>query len=102
MQAALLKKEWKRFTGSAVYLLNTGIGILFLPVLTALLAVKYSDIKSAMEPMGVAHLLPLLCFALPAMVASMDNTAAPSISLEGNTLWRLKSLPIPPWQILKA
>ncbi len=32
----------------------------------------------------------------------MNDMAAPSVSLEGRTLWLLQSLPVTPWQVLKA
>lgn len=32
----------------------------------------------------------------------MNDMAAPSISLEGKNLWLLQSLPVKPWQALRA
>ena len=36
------------------------------------------------------------------MLASMNDTAAPSVSLEGKTIWLVQSLPVTPWQVLRA
>ena len=36
------------------------------------------------------------------MLASMNDMAAPSVSLEGKSLWLLQSLPVTPWQVLRA
>ena len=36
------------------------------------------------------------------MLASMNDMAAPSVSLEGKSLWLMQSLPITPWQVLRA
>ena len=36
------------------------------------------------------------------MVAAMNDMAAPSVSLEGRNLWLAQSLPILPWQALRA
>ena len=35
-------------------------------------------------------------------VASMNDMTAPSVSLEGKSLWLMQSLPVTPWQVLKA
>lgn len=101
--SALLKKEWKRFVGSATYLLNAGFGVLMVPVLTVLLAVKSQDFLKALENSSLSTpLVSLLPFLLPALALSLNAISAPSISLEGKTLWLLKSLPIPAWQVLRA
>ena len=36
------------------------------------------------------------------MLASMNDMTAPSVSLEGKSLWLLQSLPVTPWQVLRA
>ena len=36
------------------------------------------------------------------MLAAMNDMAAPSVSLEGKSLWLLQSLPVTPWQVLRA
>ena len=46
-----------------------------------------------------------LCVAMTAMVcliASMNYVSAPSVSLEGKTVWLAQSLPVSSWQIIKA
>ena len=43
----------------------------------------------------------LLCTAV-CVVASMNDMAAPSISLEGKNLWLVQSLPVEPWAVLRA
>ena len=35
-------------------------------------------------------------------LASMNDMSAPSVSLEGKNLWLIQSLPITPWQVLRA
>lgn len=32
----------------------------------------------------------------------MNDMTAPSVSLEGKSLWLMQSLPVTPWQVLKA
>ena len=36
------------------------------------------------------------------MLAAMNDMAAPSVSLEGKCLWQMQSLPVTPWQVLRA
>lgn len=43
----------------------------------------------------------LLCTGVCA-IASMNDMATPSVSLEGKSLWLAQSLPVKPWQVLRA
>lgn len=43
----------------------------------------------------------LLC-ALICMVISMNDMSAPSVSLEGKSIWLAQSLPVAPWAVLEA
>ena len=36
------------------------------------------------------------------MVASMNDMVVPSVSLEGKSIWIAQSLPVPPWDALRA
>lgn len=49
-----------------------------------------------------SDMIPLIPAFLVTMLSSMALFTAPSISLEGKTLWVLKSYPIPPRKILFA
>ncbi|MBQ7172561.1 MAG: hypothetical protein IJR88_00355 [Clostridia bacterium] len=102
VSSALLKKEWKRFVGSTTYLLNAGLGVLLVPIFTVVLAVKSKDLLPALASMGLASATAVLPYLVPALFLSMNAIAAPSISLEGKTLWMLKTLPVTPWQVLRA
>lgn len=105
--SALLKKEFKRFLGSPTYMLNTGLGIIILPVLSVAALIKMKDARELIavgtnmfpELMG---LLPIFAVCVICMMLSMNAITAPSISLEGKTIWILQSMPIDPWDILQA
>ena len=43
----------------------------------------------------------LLCTAI-CLIATMNNMDTPSVSLEGKSLWLMQSLPMEPWQPLRA
>ena len=51
---------------------------------------------------GLAPLGPALVCVSVCSVASMNLLTPPSVSLEGGTLWLIRSLPVSAWQILRA
>lgn len=104
--SALLSKELSRFWGSSVYLLNSGMGSLFLIVGAVAALVKAGwlseNIPTLLLQIGMTDMLPLLICAVVCMVASMNIVTAPSVSLEGSSIWILQSLPVDPWKVLRA
>lgn len=102
--SALLRKEFRRFTGSANYMLNCGFGTLFLPAAGIFLLIKGRGLIDALNSVfeGSAGIVPVLACAAACLLASMNDTAAPSVSLEGKNLWLLQSLPVSPFQVLLA
>lgn len=102
--ATLLAKEFGRFTSSPNYMLNCGLGILLLPICGAMLLWKGGTVVSILnEVFGArAGSVPLLLCAGVCTLASMNDMAAPSVSLEGKNLWLMQSLPVTPRQVLRA
>ena len=103
-QAALYEKEYRRFLSSANYMLNCGLSTLFLLIGGAALIWKGEDfvqllgmVFGGVEGGAAVLLASIVCFA-----ASMNDMAAPSVSLEGKNLWLAKSLPVTAWDCLKA
>ena len=76
--AAMLGKELSRFFSSTNYMLNCGFGIILIPVIPV-----------------------LLCSSIMAL-ASMNDMAAPSVSLEGKNIWIPQSMPVAPETVLLA
>lgn len=102
---AMLGKEFARFTSSPNYMLNCGFGIIFLPVVGVLMFVKGQNLVSGLtQALGDAAKVsvPVLFCAAFCVLASMNDTAAPSVSLEGKSIWIAQSLPINAWVALKA
>ena len=98
---ALLARELRHFGGNPSYMLNCGLGILLLPLGgTALLWKR--DLLDVLQPMVGGQGIALILCALVCLLASMNLMAAPSVSLEGRTLWLVQSLPVRPWQVLRA
>ncbi len=101
--AALLSKEFKRFLSSPNYMLNCGLGTVFLIVLGVAAVIKsdmltgllsqYSELKK--------YSMLLVCSGI-CMAVTMNDITAPSVSLEGKNIWIAQSLPVSPWSVLKA
>ncbi|MDD6798971.1 MAG: hypothetical protein PUE85_00910, partial [Firmicutes bacterium] len=102
--AALLAKELGRFTSSPNYMLNCGLGILLLPIAGVMLLWQGSAVISVLNQVfgERAGCTPVLLCGAVCMLASMNDMAAPSVSLEGKSLWLMQSLPITPWQVLRG
>ena len=108
---ALLYKEFKRYIGSAAYMLNGSMGAL-LTILAAVALIVFSkDISNLIgmlriaENMGQVELIkyvPLVVGAILCFLASSNILTAPSISLEAKTLWLTKSLPADTNKIFEA
>ena len=102
--AALLAKEFVRFTSSPNYMLNCGLGILLLPICGVMILWQGGAVISVLnEIFGErAGCVPVLLCTAVCMLASMNDMAAPSVSLEGKSLWLMQSLPVTPWQVLRG
>ena len=101
---AVLSKEFARFTSSPNYMLNCGLGVLLLPALGVFLLIKGAELLEIVST-SLAFIPScgglLLCAALMLM-STMTDTAAPSVSLEGKSVWIPQSLPIEPKTVLMA
>lgn len=107
LEKALFQKELKRFTSSSTYMLNCGLGLVFLPVITVFAFVKQGTIHEVLFSFGAAtqdllKLVPFLIVVIVSMTMSLNVISTPSISLEGKNIWILQTLPIDPGKILSA
>ena len=97
---ALYKKELKRYFSSSLYVLNTGFGIVILTF--AAVASIFVDLDIIF---GDPQVIGLFSNNIPLLITFcvvMTYTAASSLSLEGKSLWILKSLPVDPKTIYLA
>ena len=101
---ALLSKELCRFTSSANYMLNCGIGCVFLLALAVLIVTKGDMLYEMLSELtgGRDVLVGVAVTAALSLAAGMINPAAPSVSLEGKSLWIVKSLPVKGALVLRA
>lgn len=105
--AALRRKEFKHFSSSVTYMVNCGLGILFLIAAAALLLIKAGDIRFLLSSLTAgaplfASLMPVFGAFGVCLLSSMCDIAAPGISLEGKNIWLLQTMPVDPYEIFKA
>lgn len=100
---ALLSKELKHFVSSPTYMLNCSLGTLILVVAAVFILIQGGSIIETLSIIaGNPGDLALICCAAVCMLSTMNDLTAPSISLEGKSIWLAQSLPVTPWQALKA
>ena len=100
VHSALLQKEFSRFTGSANYMLNCGLGVILMPVSAAALVWKADLVREFSSLSAIQEYIPLLAIATICLLMTMNDMAAPSISMEGKNLWIVQSLPVSGKQVL--
>ena len=102
--AALLSREFAHFTASPSYMLNCGLGTFLMPLCAIAALWKGGPLFAQLDAMFVdtAGSVPLLLCVMLCGLASMNFMTAPSVSLEGKSLWLIQSLPVEPWQVLRA
>ena len=99
---ALLQKEFRRFLGSSNYMLNCGLGILFMPLAAVMLVWKADVIREIISAPFLQKYIPLVALAGIAVIATMNDITSPSVSLEGKNIWLVQSLPVSSKQVLTA
>lgn len=101
---ALLKKEFRRFLSSSNYMLNCGLGIVFMLAAAVALIVKRELITEMIWSIsqGNEQLVWLIATAAICMIMTMNDMTAPSVSLEGKHIWLVQVLPVSGWQVLFA
>ncbi|MBR2281101.1 MAG: hypothetical protein IJ863_00605 [Spirochaetales bacterium] len=103
--SALLRKEFKRLTSSSTYLLNCALGTVLMAAAAVMLIIKGGMLYPAIEGAFGSDLWDFIYMVVPALmcfVLSMNDTTAPSISMEGKGIWIAQSLPVRSIQILNA
>lgn len=102
---AVVNNEFLRFKGSNNYLINTGIGIVLIVVLT--IASLFFDMDTVVKlfapgaPVDKTVMLSALPFIIYFFIG-MAPTTPISYSLEGKSVWIVRSLPIDGWNLIKG
>ena len=93
---ALLRREWRRYLSINSYVLNTAFGLLLslVAVVAVVVIMPREKLLAALEIENMDGILfALLPFVLSWLVG-MAPTTASAVSVEGKTLWIVKSLPV--------
>lgn len=105
VSAALLGRELRRFVASPNYVVNCSLGTLLLPLAGVALLLRGDMLVGLLAQVpglsAYGGATVLLCAAI-CMLAAMNNMVTSSISLDSRTLWLSQSLPLAPWQVLRA
>lgn len=104
---ALFLKEWKRFLNSNIYLLNTGMGVVMLLLMSvAVTLIPEKTIVQYLAQGGIEidiqRAVSIFAPFLIAGLSGMTCTTSCSLSLEGSNIEVLKTLPLPPKDIYKS
>ena len=104
VDAALLNRELSHFTDSPSYMLNCGLGTFLMPVCAVAVLWKGKNFFTMLDAMFADTLgsVPVLICVMLCGLVSMNFMAAPSISLEGKSLWLIQSLPVNPWKLFQT
>jgi ABC-2 type transport system permease protein len=98
---ALVKKELHLFFQNPMYMLNSGFGLIFMLALPVVLLVQPSLLAPLLSQYDIPlHLIGMAAVGVMCLLASTVLISAPSISLEGKTLWIARSLPVNAGQVL--
>ena len=100
---ALVQKDLKHFTGNSMYMMNAGLGVIFVLVIPVLYLFNRETVSqlTAQLPQLKTE-MGLIAAAILCISSSMNTISAPSISLEGKSLWIVRSVPVKSSSVLLA
>ncbi len=90
---ALFKRELTRYFSSSLYVVNTAFSYVMLLAAGVALLIKADAVANFLEIPELSPLIAIIPFAL-GWIVSMGTTTAASISMEGKSLWIVKSMPV--------
>jgi len=111
--SALVRKETAHYWNSPVVILNSSIGSLFMLVLSVLVIVRRQDILSAIDQLNmsgspaegeltISSFTTAVCAVVLLLLNTFNIRSASLISLEGSSLWIVKSIPVPVKTVLQS
>jgi len=105
MRRSLFMREWKLFSSSPAYVMNSAFGVIFLIAVPIFAIVKASALRGAAQAFA-AYFPNASGVGIAAMVliftSGMCCITAPAISMEGKRIYVLRSLPVPTMDIFIA
>lgn len=100
---AICHKELRKFLTSSVYLTNFGVGlimILALPIAALIFRGQLMELLAMLEPLHA--FVPGIVVLVAAFCIGSACISAPSVSLEGKSLWVIRSLPVSGRTVLRG
>ncbi len=106
-KAALFRRELNRFFSSTAYLLNCGIGIIMIALVAIFAVIEGGTISELITMLSselpeIIGLVPAVIAMIMSFMMSMTVISAPSVSLEGKTIWLIQSLPVRGRDVLRS
>ncbi len=104
---AMSRKELAKFFSSSLYILNSAMGVIFTVVLAVIVLANRGVVLTLVDEFAVMgihgrEMLSALLIAAMVMTSSMNMTSASALSLEGDNLWIIKTMPISARTIMLA
>lgn len=91
----LYYKEIKKYFSNSLYVLNTAFGCVLLIIMIISMLVSNNDLLSSISKVGdVKELITSHIFSVLSMICVVSCTTHASISLEGKSLWIMKTIPV--------
>ena len=94
---ALVKKEFLRLFKTPMYLLNASMGSILTLLISVMMLIKgdvFGEMLGLSQGLLAAGEKGLLVVAIVGFMASSNTISASSVSLEGESLWVLQTMPI--------
>ena len=104
LSRALLNREKRHFVSNPTYMLNCGLGILFLPLCGIVMLWKGNTFIPILTEIfeDCPDCIVIIASVVLCVICAVNAITEPSVSLEGNTLGLIRSLPVTTKQILGA
>lgn len=99
---ALFKKEVSFYFSSYIYVINTGFGAVMLLLIAVMLIFSRAKFNELTAVLPANMSMALIVTLAMVFCVALTCTTAPSISLEGKSLWIIKSLPLKVVDIFKG
>lgn len=95
LMKALYIKELKFYFSSYIYVVNTALGVIMMTLFSLGISIFGKDmvLKLVEIPMADKYIFPAIAFMLVFCI-SFTSTTASAVSLEGKSLWIIRSLPV--------
>ncbi len=98
---SLVKKELLRFVKNPMIAMNCFLGTIFLLILP-FIPLFSSELRALADALNADEVVSMLIAVVLCATVSMNMLSAASVSLEGENLWIVRSLPVPTEKILLA